>query len=128
MALELLRTSEKAQTAETYHLTRNGVTLRVDYCVNPRPEETSGTRKHETWSVNFFGPGAKDLGMSALVVRRPGSIGYSYGLFQLYFFGEDHRISNVFEEDWGTDTIGYLSEEEIVRWIDRLLDMMGYSR
>ena len=132
MALELLRTSERPGVG-FYSVERNGGTLNVSYCMKHKPDDglfsrrTAGTGKYESWGIAFLKPDGKARDMHAFVYRRPGSPGYSYGLFELCIFEKEDKVSDIFAKDWGANSLGYLSEEEVVRWIDKLMNLMGYN-
>ena len=77
----------------------------------------------ETWSIEIHDVGTENA-VVASVIRKPCSYGYSYGLYELAFT-KNGNFLNIFKDDWGDPVIGYLSEEEVLLWIDKLLDKYG---
>ena len=54
------------------------------------------------------------------IIRKPGSYGYSKGLFEISFFDpRRHRVSRIFESEWLDTILGYLTEAEVLEWLSK---------
>ena len=80
-------------------------------------------KAYEHWTIEIHNPSQPDA-VVASVIRTPGSYGYDYGLYELAFL-QNNELMDTFAKDWGGNVIGYLSEEEVLRWINRMLYELG---
>lgn len=85
-------------------------------------EEYRGN-KSEHWVIEIHKFSQPDA-VIASVIRKPGSYGYDYGLYELAFM-QNGKLMDTFEKDWGDEVLGYLSEDEVMRWINRMLYELG---
>jgi hypothetical protein len=80
-------------------------------------------KQYEMWRIEIHDLDTPDA-IVASVIRKPGSYGYEYGLYELAFM-KHGQLLGTFEADWGDQVLGYLSEEEVERWIRRMLHELG---
>lgn len=106
----------REETVEPVYL--DGIKLLSRYI----PERYGG-KDYETWHIEIHDLDSPDA-IVASVIRKPGSSGYDYGLYELAFM-QNGELLDTFEKDWGDLVIGYLSEEEVERWIRRMLNELG---
>ena len=109
----------KLLTARERHSTfeHNGRKLDVEYYV----ENVLGKGKDERWRVYLD---SYPYGTFASVIRRPFSYGYEAGLYELAFC-KGNEILSIFEKDWGDSVLGYLDEDQVIYWINVLMNRMG---
>lgn len=76
-------------------------------------------KDYEHWTVEVSGP-PEPVYMS--VIRKPGSYGYEYGLYEIAFM-EPCGLMDLFPE-WGDQVLGYLSESDVLSWLEKALDIV----
>ena len=92
--------------------------LYVEYSAENRFQLGKGERWHVYLNDYPFG-------VFASVIRMPGSYGYEFGLYEMAFCTEKDGILPIFNKAWGGSVLGYLDEEQVIHWIDVLMESMG---